>query len=185
MRRALTPLVTLLLTAVLAGAVAAAPPPVKNFLAIQNSAEERLAGFTFVESNARGVAIFRLSEDGSSLSYQLIVANIENVFQAHIHLAPRGVQGPVVVWLYPSTTPGAGPAGGGRIQGVIATGTITSTNFVSDLAGQPMSALVSAMLAGNTYVNVHTNDGVAPANTGPGDFPAGEIRGQIRGLGPR
>jgi hypothetical protein len=27
---------------------------------------------------------------------------------------------------------------------------------------------------------VHTNDGVAPANTGPGDFPGGEIRGQIR-----
>jgi len=36
------------------------------------------------------------------------------------------------------------------------------------------------MRAGNTYVNVHTNDGVAPTNTGPGDFPGGEIRGQIR-----
>ena len=28
-------------------------------------------------------------------------------------------------------------------------------------------------------VNVHTDNGVAPANTGPGDFPGGEIRGQI------
>jgi hypothetical protein len=27
---------------------------------------------------------------------------------------------------------------------------------------------------------VHTNDGVAPPDTGPGDFPGGEIRGQIR-----
>jgi hypothetical protein len=27
---------------------------------------------------------------------------------------------------------------------------------------------------------VHTNDGVPPINTGPGDFPGGEIRGQIR-----
>jgi hypothetical protein len=27
---------------------------------------------------------------------------------------------------------------------------------------------------------VHTNDGVPPPNTGPGDFPGGEIRGQIR-----
>jgi hypothetical protein len=26
---------------------------------------------------------------------------------------------------------------------------------------------------------VHTNDGVAPTNTGPGDFPGGEIRGQV------
>jgi hypothetical protein len=35
------------------------------------------------------------------------------------------------------------------------------------------------MLAGNAYVNVHTNDGVDPTNTGAGDFPGGEIRGQI------
>jgi hypothetical protein len=27
---------------------------------------------------------------------------------------------------------------------------------------------------------VHTNDGVAPPDTGPGDFPGGEIRGQVR-----
>jgi len=29
-------------------------------------------------------------------------------------------------------------------------------------------------------MNVHTDDGVAPANTGPGDFPGGEIRGQVQ-----
>jgi hypothetical protein len=45
----------------------------------------------------------------------------------------------------------------------------------------PLSALVDAMRAGNTYVNVHTNDGVDPVNTGPGDFPGGEIRNQIPG----
>jgi hypothetical protein len=39
--------------------------------------------------------------------------------------------------------------------------------------------VVAAMISGNAYVNVHTNDGVAPTNTGPGDFPGGEIRGQI------
>ena len=33
--------------------------------------------------------------------------------------------------------------------------------------------------SGNAYVNVHTNDGVDPPNTGPGDFPGGEIRGQV------
>jgi hypothetical protein len=36
------------------------------------------------------------------------------------------------------------------------------------------------MESGGAYVNIHTNDGVAPTNTGPGDFPGGEIRGQIR-----
>jgi hypothetical protein len=33
--------------------------------------------------------------------------------------------------------------------------------------------------AANAYVNVHTNDGVAPPNTAPGDFQGGEIRGQL------
>jgi hypothetical protein len=37
---------------------------------------------------------------------------------------------------------------------------------------------------GGAYVNVHTNDGVAPTNTGCGDFPGGEIRGQIETAGP-
>jgi hypothetical protein len=37
----------------------------------------------------------------------------------------------------------------------------------------------AAIEAGDAYVNVHTNDGVAPTNTGPGDFPGGEIRGQL------
>jgi hypothetical protein len=32
---------------------------------------------------------------------------------------------------------------------------------------------------------VHTNDGVAPPNTGPGNFPGGEIRGQVRWRHPR
>jgi hypothetical protein len=41
-------------------------------------------------------------------------------------------------------------------------------------------ALIDLIEAGNVYIDVNTNDGVAPANTGPGDFPAGEIRGQLR-----
>ena len=33
---------------------------------------------------------------------------------------------------------------------------------------------------GNAYVNVHTSDGnTTPPNQGPGDFPGGEIRGQV------
>jgi hypothetical protein len=40
-------------------------------------------------------------------------------------------------------------------------------------------AVLEAMRNGNAYVNVHTNDGVDPPDTGPGDFPGGEIRGQI------
>ena len=125
-------------------------------------------------TNAQGQATFKLSDDGTELSYKLIVANIDNVVQAHIHLAQPGVNGNIVVFLYDLV-----PPGGGRSDGVLAEGTITSANLINDLAGQPLSALVAQMEAGNAYVNVHTNDGVAPANTGPGDFPGGEIRGQI------
>jgi hypothetical protein len=131
-------------------------------------------------SLAQGQATFKLSPDGTSLHYRLLAANIDNAFMAHIHLAPAGSNGGVVVWLFPSTTPGApGPLGAGRMDGVLAEGDITAANLVGALAGHPLSDLVDNINAGNAYVNVHTNDGVAPTNTGPGDFPGGEIRGQL------
>jgi CHRD domain len=150
-----------------AGALAAENP---NFRAHLSGDEE----VPPVATRAQGQAIFHLSKDGSSLNYQLIVANIENVVAAHIHLGVEGVNGPIVAFL-------AGPfaAGGGRIDGVLAEGTITASNLVGPLAGHPLSDLIIEMRNAATYVNVHTNDGVPPINTGPGDFPGGEIRGQI------
>jgi CHRD domain len=134
-------------------------------------------------SKARGNAVFQLNAAGDAIDYQLSVANIENVFMAHIHMAPPGVIGDVVVWLYPGVTPGPGPAGGGRIDGVIARGSFTAGNLVGPLAGHPLSDLVAAIQAGNAYVNVHTSDGVDPPNTGPGDIPGGEIRSQVEHRG--
>jgi len=131
-------------------------------------------------SLAQGQANFKLSADGTELHYKLIAANIDNAFMAHIHRGPAGANGPIVVWLFPSTTPGApGPLGAGRMDGVLAEGTITAADLVGSLAGHPLSDLVAEIRSGNAYVNVHTNDGVAPTNTGPGDFPGGEIRGQL------
>ena len=40
--------------------------------------------------------------------------------------------------------------------------------------------VLAQIRANNTYVNVHTSDGVLPANTGPGDFRAATIRGQLQ-----
>ena len=131
------------------------------------------------DTNGQAQAIFHLSSDGSALDYKLIAANIDNVFMAHIHLAPPGVNGTIVVWLYPSTAPVPGPTAAGRIDGVIAEGTITAANFVGPLAGHPLSDLVSALNSGNAYVNLHTSDGVDPVNTGPGDFPGGEVRALV------
>src|SRR5256712_3462176 len=131
------------------------------------------------ESPAVGEAKFQLSPDGTQLEYRLISSNIHNVIVSHIHLGAADVAGPVTVFLF-----GPVAAGGGRSDGVLAHGTITAANLIGPLARHPFSDLIAAMSAGGTYVNVHTNDGVDGTNTGPGDVPGGEIRGQIRLLGP-
>jgi hypothetical protein len=53
-----------------------------------------------VDTRARGTATFTLSDDGSTLHYKLIVANIDRVTQSHIHIAPVDSAGPVVVFLF-------------------------------------------------------------------------------------
>ena len=141
-----------------------------------NNYAVHLDGATEVPANASlatGQAIFKLSPDGTSLDYKLIVANLDNPVAAHIHVGPPGVNGPVVVLLF------SGPPGTGTANGVIAEGTVTAANLSGPLAGQPFSALVEALNSGNAYVNVHTNDGVPPTGTGPGDLPGGEIRGNF------
>ena len=131
------------------------------------------------DTHGQAQAIFHLSPDGSSLEYTLNASNIENVFMSHIHMEAPGQNGPIVVWLYPSTIPVPGPFGAGRTDGVLAQGTITAANLVGPLAGHPLEDLVTAMSTGRAYVNLHTNDGVDGVNTGAGDFPGGEIRADI------
>jgi hypothetical protein len=157
-------------------ALAGAAPAGQNFTAHLDGDAEIPAR----DTEAVGQSKFQLSKDGTELAYKLIVANIDNVVASHIHLGPADANGPVVAFLY-----GNVPPGGGTSQGVLAEGTITQAHLVGPLSGRSLSDLVDAMRSGNAYVNVHTNDGVAPINTGPGDFPGGEIRGQIEAHGPR
>lgn len=129
-------------------------------------------------TQAQGQATFKWSRDGGQIDYKLIVANITNVLMAHIHMAPAGQNGPIVVWLYPAAPPPLSIPG--RFDGVLAEGSITAANLTGPLAGATLDDLLAALRAGNAYVNVHTNDFADPPNTGPGDFPGGEVRGQIR-----
>jgi hypothetical protein len=101
------------------------------------------------------------------MHYRLMVANLETVTSAHIHLAPPGASGSVVVWLYPSAPPPELVPG--RFSGILATAIITADDPVDPLERQPPSALMEKMRAGNACVNVHTQQ-----------FRAGEIRGQSR-----
>jgi len=159
---------------VFASGVSASPPDSKNFVAQLSGAEEVPARDTL----ARGAAIIHLSEGGASLEYRLIAANIYNVAASHIHCGAAGVNGPVGVTLF------VGAAASGRSDGVLASGSVSAPDTGNGCGWVTLEDVRLAMLSGNTYVNVHTNDGVAPTNTGPGDFPGGEIRGQVSENGP-
>jgi len=126
------------------------------------------------DTQARGVATFKLRGDGAALRFKVNVANLDNVFAAHIHCGAVGVNGPVGVTLF------MGMPAGGVVNGTLAEGTITAPDPANGCGWADLAAVLAAIDGGATYVNVHTNDGVAPPNTGPGDFPGGEIRGQVR-----
>ena len=85
------------------------------------------------------------------------------VTQAHLHCAPAGVNGPVVVFL-------AGlHAAGLNVDGKwVSNATFTDSSIVNPACGATVAALVESMTVGMVYVNVHT---VAR--------PAGEVRGQV------
>ena len=142
------------------------------------------------DSQAQGQAIFKIAEDEHSFDYKLIASNIDNAVQAHIHCGPKGVNGSIFIWLFPSVTSTSALTGPtGRHDGILAEGTVVSgaTLNVRTVAASATCPGGVANFAdalrqirnGNAYVNIHTNDGVAPTNTGPGDFPGGEVRGQF------
>ena len=121
-------------------------------------------------TQAQGEAIFQVNGD-DSISFRLIVANIDNVVAAHIHCGGPEVAGPVGVTLFTGSP--------GSVSGTLSEGTITQPDPSNACGWLDVGDVIEAMEAGLAYVNVHTNDGVAPPNTGPGDFPGGEIRGQL------
>ena len=127
-----------------------------------------MSGTGNIATLGQGQATFQFSRGDTTLHYKVIVANIENVTQAHIHLAPAaGGNGPVVLWLYPSDPPPELIPG--RKDGVLMEGTVTSADLVGPMAGMSLEDLKANIDKGLTYVNVHTS-----AN------PGGEIRGDIR-----
>jgi CHRD domain len=161
-------------SALLALVLAASLIPAGQALA-QKNFRTHLSGAEEVpprDTQAQGQAKFKVIDD-DAIRFRLNVANIENAFAAHIHCGPEGVNGPIGVTLF------MGSAASGRFSGTLATGTITAPDPGNACGWLDVGDVIDDMEAGLAYVNVHTNDGVAPPNTGPGDFPGGEIRGQI------
>jgi hypothetical protein len=93
-----------------------------------------------------------------SVTYSGLSGTIASPF-AHIHQAPAGANGPVVHNLDGASQPPIAGSTSGTING----------DWRFDDAAQPLTdTLAAALLAGNTYFNLHTTA-----------FPPGEIRGQI------
>lgn len=123
-----------------------------------------------VDARGRGQAVFSVSEDRSVVQYKVLVANVENMTQSHIHCGLAGLNGPVVVFLF-----GFIPEGE-TLNGILAQGSFDATDVIprSDSAACPggvadLDDVLAKMEAGDAYVNVHTLA-----------HPGGEIRGQIR-----
>jgi hypothetical protein len=144
----------LALGTILPASVAAAPPP-RTFVAVLNAAEE-VPTCAPAGRNARGVATFHVTNATlGTVRWKLVANNLPgSIVAAHIHLAPKGVAGPVVQPTPP--TPGAE-------NGVIGSGSFTNPALVAAMQANPQAY----------YVNVHTTV-CAP----------GAIRGQLGTHGP-
>jgi hypothetical protein len=128
-----------------------------------------------LKTAATGTAELALSGDRKSIAFRISVTGLANAASADIHLGPTFQNGPVVAKLW---TPGA--AKQGEFSGLLASGTIAAADLIGPLTGAPLADLVEELEAGKVYVNVHTNDGADPPNSGPGDYRLGEIRGQLK-----
>jgi CHRD domain-containing protein len=134
------------------------PPDPERFIAFLNGDNVEVP----VATPAQGMALFTVS--GSSLIYRVELSNIDNVTIAHIHSGAAGVSGGIIQDLYVAPLPP---------KGLDFSGTLIEDTV------PVVAAVLTQMRGGTAYVNVHTNDGVPPTNTGPGDMAGGEIRGQI------
>jgi hypothetical protein len=120
-----------------------------------------------VVTDTTGRAKIQIDKKESAGEFTLTVNEGIRVTQAHLHCAPAGVNGPIVVFL-------AGlHAAGLDVDGKwIGNASFTDTSIVNPACGTTVGDLADSMRAGNVYVNVHT-----VAN------PGGEIRGQVETTG--
>jgi len=117
-----------------------------------------------VTTDAFGLAMVRLIDNGTAISFRVIVCDIINVTASHIHVGAAGTNGPVIIPFFHGLF--SSPHG----CKTLAEGTRTAADLNTQASPSITSwnDFVKALLAGNTYVNVHTT-----AN------PGGEIRGQL------
>ena len=128
-------------------------PPTKTFVVVLRAADE-VPLCAFADRSDHGVAVLHVVDEAQgTVRYLLVATDLPgDLSAAHIHLAPRGVPGPVVQPLV--LRPGVQ-------KGVIGRGTFDNPDLLDALRADPSAY----------YINVHT---------GPeGGCPSGVIRGQV------
>lgn len=143
----------------------------------QSTVRAKLQGFKEVpaiSTSARGHFTAEIDQNLGTLSYLLSYSGLQgSVQQSHIHFGQPHVNGGISVFLCSNL--GNGPAGTqtcpaeGSVKGTISAGDVIGPGAQGIGAGE-FAELLEAIKAGVAYVNVHTTT-----------FPAGEIRGQLRG----
>lgn len=103
-----------------------------------------------------GKAVWLVWVKGTKVHFATVWKNIAQPTLAHIHKAPKGKNGPVVVDFF--SAPSGLPAG---VNGIAGTGT-ASSSVAKGIKKNPK----------NWYTNLHTSE-----------FPGGAVRGQLHGGG--
>ncbi|ANU10142.1 CHRD domain-containing protein [Planococcus antarcticus DSM 14505] len=156
-KRMVLPLVSVLAVAGFAGSVFAAHEG-QEFMAELTPDQETME----VESTATGDASVEFSEDGMSLEFMVNADDLTNTLAGHFHSGATGENGPVELLLFENAEPM-------DYNGEVATGTLTEADLAGDMNWEEFTA---AMVAGDIYVNLHTEQ-----------YPDGEIRGQVEMAG--
>jgi len=96
-----------------------------------------------------GTALIAIDHHTNTVNYEITFSGLSSVTAAHIHNAPAGVNGPIkVLFGVP-----AGSSGSGSFSGSVV---------------DPDAEFITALTAGNFYVNIHSSE-----------FPGGALRGQL------
>ena len=151
------------------------------FPALSASADDKirakLMGFQevpVVSTEASGTFEAVISPNGDAIDYDITYTGIQGtVTQSHMHVGQRSVNGGIVLWVCGTTgTPGPGgtppcPSPNGHFAGTWMAGNVQTV--AAQQLGGDIGEVITAIRAGNAYMNVHSNLS-----------PGGEIRGQIR-----
>lgn len=104
------------------------------------------------DPNATGRADLRLNQGRKRVCFHIGWANVDGeVFAGHIHVAPRGSAGPIVVTLFTGSFAGTGAVSGCARD--------VDSRLIKDIRKHPRAY----------YVNVHSRP----------SFPGGAVRGQL------